>query len=123
VAELGQLQDHYHQNDNDQDPDDGPDDSSVHFASLDPRADPPLQIRSVKHSELPPLIASELPWVAPGLSVGLKVAPVGQLGSSSVTQAGDIVISDPPVRARSIGGLNWPEQSEGLTDRESEITT
>jgi DNA-binding NarL/FixJ family response regulator len=34
---------------------------------------------------------------------------------------GDIVISDPPVRARSIGGLNWPGRSEGLTDRESEI--
>jgi DNA-binding CsgD family transcriptional regulator len=31
------------------------------------------------------------------------------------------VISDPPVRARSISGLNWPGQSEGLTDRESEI--
>jgi len=35
--------------------------------------------------------------------------------------AGHIVISDPPARARSIGGLNWPGQSEGLTDRESEI--
>jgi DNA-binding NarL/FixJ family response regulator len=35
--------------------------------------------------------------------------------------AGDIVISDPPSRARSIGGLNWPGRSEGLTDRESEI--
>jgi len=35
--------------------------------------------------------------------------------------AGDIVISDPPIRARSSGGLNWPGQSEGLTDRESEI--
>jgi DNA-binding NarL/FixJ family response regulator len=34
---------------------------------------------------------------------------------------GDIVISDPPVRTRSIGGLNWPGRSEGLTDRESEI--
>jgi hypothetical protein len=45
VAELGQLQDHYHQNDNDQDPDDHPDDSSVHFASFDPPADPPLQIQ------------------------------------------------------------------------------
>jgi hypothetical protein len=50
AAELGQLQDHYHQNDNDQDPDDGPDDSSVHFASLDPSADPPLQIRSLNTS-------------------------------------------------------------------------
>jgi DNA-binding NarL/FixJ family response regulator len=35
--------------------------------------------------------------------------------------AGDIVISDPPSRPRSIGGLNWPGRSEGLTDRESEI--
>jgi len=35
--------------------------------------------------------------------------------------AGEIVISDPPFRARSIGGLNWPGRSEGLTDRESEI--
>jgi DNA-binding NarL/FixJ family response regulator len=35
--------------------------------------------------------------------------------------AGEIVISDPPSRARSIGGLNWPGRSEGLTDRESEI--
>ena len=34
---------------------------------------------------------------------------------------GDIVISDPPFRARSSGGLNWPGQNEGLTDRESEI--
>ena len=35
--------------------------------------------------------------------------------------AGHIVISDPPVRARTIAGLNWPGQNEGLTDRESEI--
>jgi DNA-binding NarL/FixJ family response regulator len=35
--------------------------------------------------------------------------------------AGSIVISDSAFRARSIGGLNWPGRSEGLTDRESEI--
>ena len=35
--------------------------------------------------------------------------------------AGEMVLSDPPVRARSIGGLNWPGRSEGLTERESEI--
>jgi DNA-binding NarL/FixJ family response regulator len=35
--------------------------------------------------------------------------------------AGDIVISDPPFRQRSSGGLNWPGRSEGLTERESEI--
>jgi len=33
AAELGHLQDHYHQNDDDQDPNDDPDNSSVHFAS------------------------------------------------------------------------------------------
>ena len=31
------------------------------------------------------------------------------------------MIGDPPPRARSIGELNWPGRSEGLTDRESEI--
>jgi DNA-binding NarL/FixJ family response regulator len=35
--------------------------------------------------------------------------------------AGEMVISDRLVRARSIGGLNWPGRSEGLTERESEI--
>jgi DNA-binding NarL/FixJ family response regulator len=35
--------------------------------------------------------------------------------------AGELVISDPPPRTHSIGGLNWPGRSEGLTDRESEI--
>ena len=33
AIQLGQLQDHYHQNDDDQDPDDEADNSSVHFAS------------------------------------------------------------------------------------------
>ncbi len=35
--------------------------------------------------------------------------------------AGEVVISDPPRRARSAPGLNWPGRGEGLTDRESEI--
>jgi DNA-binding NarL/FixJ family response regulator len=35
--------------------------------------------------------------------------------------AGEIVVSDPPGRARSAIGLDWPGRSEGLTDRESEI--
>jgi hypothetical protein len=34
VRPLGQLQDNYHQNDDDQDPDDESDNSSVHFVSL-----------------------------------------------------------------------------------------
>jgi DNA-binding NarL/FixJ family response regulator len=35
--------------------------------------------------------------------------------------AGEIVINEPPTRARSVTGLNWPGRTEGLTDRESEI--
>jgi DNA-binding NarL/FixJ family response regulator len=34
---------------------------------------------------------------------------------------GDTVVSPPPGKARSSLGLDWPGQSEGLTDRESEI--
>ena len=51
-----------------------------------------------------------------------KALPARELVAALETiHAGDIVISQPPVRARSIGGLNWPGRSEGLTDRESEI--
>lgn len=39
AAELGQLQDHYHQNDNDQDANNDPNDSSVHFSSFDSHAE------------------------------------------------------------------------------------
>jgi DNA-binding NarL/FixJ family response regulator len=35
--------------------------------------------------------------------------------------AGDVVVSDSPLRARSAPGLDWPGRPEGLTDRESEI--
>jgi DNA-binding NarL/FixJ family response regulator len=35
--------------------------------------------------------------------------------------AGETVISDPPPRARSAVGLDWPGRGEGLTDREAEI--
>jgi DNA-binding NarL/FixJ family response regulator len=51
-----------------------------------------------------------------------KALPARDLVSAlEAIHAGEIVISDPPVRARSIGGLNWPGRNEGLTDRESEI--
>jgi DNA-binding NarL/FixJ family response regulator len=51
-----------------------------------------------------------------------KALPARELVAALETiHAGDIVISDSPLRARSIGGLNWPGRSEGLTDRESEI--
>ncbi|MCW2528341.1 MAG: LuxR family transcriptional regulator [Pseudonocardiales bacterium] len=35
--------------------------------------------------------------------------------------AGQEVVSDPPPRARSAVGLDWPGRGEGLTDREAEI--
>jgi DNA-binding NarL/FixJ family response regulator len=35
--------------------------------------------------------------------------------------AGQVIVSDPPPRARSMSGLDWPGRGEGLTDRESEI--
>ena len=51
-----------------------------------------------------------------------KALPARDLVAAlEASHAGDIVISDPPSRPRSIGGLNWPGRSEGLTDRESEI--
>jgi DNA-binding NarL/FixJ family response regulator len=34
---------------------------------------------------------------------------------------GEMVVSEPPRRARSASGLNWPGRGVGLTDRESEI--
>ena len=51
-----------------------------------------------------------------------KALPARELVAAlEAIHAGDIVISDPPFRVHSIGGLNWPGRSEGLTDRESEI--
>ncbi len=41
--------------------------------------------------------------------------------SLEAVHAGRIVISEPPRRALSAPGLNWPGRGEGLTDRESEI--
>jgi DNA-binding NarL/FixJ family response regulator len=35
--------------------------------------------------------------------------------------AGEIVVSEPPPRARPASGSDWPGRSEGLTDREAEI--
>jgi len=35
--------------------------------------------------------------------------------------AGELVVSEPPGRARITSGLDWPGRGEGLTDRESEI--
>ncbi len=51
-----------------------------------------------------------------------KALPARDLVAAlEAVHAGDIVVSDPPGRARSASGLNWPGRGEGLTDRESEI--
>ena len=51
-----------------------------------------------------------------------KALPARDLVAAlEAVHAGEIVVSDPPRRARSASGLNWPGRGEGLTDRESEI--
>ena len=51
-----------------------------------------------------------------------KTLPARDLVAAlEAVHAGETVISDPPRRARSASGLDWPGRHEGLTDRESEI--
>ena len=51
-----------------------------------------------------------------------KTLPARDLVAAlEAVHAGEIVVSDPPPRARSTSGLDWPGRGEGLTDRESEI--
>ncbi len=51
-----------------------------------------------------------------------KTLPARDLVAAlEAVHAGDLVVSDPPGRARSASGLDWPGRVEGLTDRESEI--
>ena len=51
-----------------------------------------------------------------------KALPARELVAAlEAIHAGEIVISEPPARARTLNGLNWPGRNEGLTDRESEI--
>jgi DNA-binding NarL/FixJ family response regulator len=51
-----------------------------------------------------------------------KALPARDLVAAlEAVHAGEVVVSDPPRRARSASGLNWPGRGEGLTDRESEI--
>jgi len=51
-----------------------------------------------------------------------KALPARELVAAlEAVHAGEIVVSTPPQRARSISGLNWPGRSEGLTDREAEV--
>ncbi len=51
-----------------------------------------------------------------------KALPARDLVAAlEAVHGGEVVISDPPRRARAANGLNWPGRGEGLTDRESEI--
>ncbi|SOD72518.1 LuxR family two component transcriptional regulator [Jatrophihabitans sp. GAS493] len=51
-----------------------------------------------------------------------KTMPAAELVAAlEAVHAGEVIISDPPPRARSAVGLQWPGLGEGLTDRESEI--
>jgi len=51
-----------------------------------------------------------------------KALPARELVAAlEAVHGGEIVVSDPPRRARSASGLNWPGRAEGLTDREAEI--
>lgn len=51
-----------------------------------------------------------------------KTLPARDLVAAlEAVHAGEVVISDPPQRARSAPGLDWPGRREGLTDREAEI--
>jgi DNA-binding NarL/FixJ family response regulator len=51
-----------------------------------------------------------------------KTLPARDLVAAlEAVHAGDTVISDPPARAKSAPGLDWPGRREGLTDREAEI--
>lgn len=51
-----------------------------------------------------------------------KALPARELVNAlEAVHAGELVISDPPGRARTASGLDWPGRAEGLTDRESEV--
>jgi DNA-binding NarL/FixJ family response regulator len=51
-----------------------------------------------------------------------KTLPARELVHAlEAVHAGEVVVSNPPPRARSAPGLEWPGRQEGLTDRESEV--
>ena len=51
-----------------------------------------------------------------------KTLPARELVAAlEAVHAGQEVVSEPPGRARSAPGLDWPGRGEGLTDREAEI--
>ena len=51
-----------------------------------------------------------------------KTLPARELVAAlEAVHSGETVVSEPPQRARSNAGLDWPGRREGLTDREAEI--
>jgi DNA-binding NarL/FixJ family response regulator len=51
-----------------------------------------------------------------------KALPARDLVAAiEAVHAGEVVISDPPGRARGASGHDWPGRAEGLSDREAEI--
>ena len=51
-----------------------------------------------------------------------KTLPARELVAAiEAIHAGELVVSQPPRRAESAAGLDWPGRREGITDRESEV--
>jgi DNA-binding NarL/FixJ family response regulator len=51
-----------------------------------------------------------------------KTLPARELVAAlEAVHAGQVIVSEPPGRARSASGLDWPGRGEGLSDREAEI--
>jgi DNA-binding NarL/FixJ family response regulator len=51
-----------------------------------------------------------------------KALPARELVAAlCAIHAGEVVVSQPPARARTVSGLDWPGRTEGLTDREAEV--
>jgi DNA-binding NarL/FixJ family response regulator len=68
----------------------------------------------------PDLVATALSEGANGYLS--KTLPARELVAAlEAVHAGEQVVSDSPLRARSAPGLDWPGRREGLTDREAEI--
>lgn len=49
------------------------------------------------------------------------LTPEGLVSALERVHSGEIVVSDPPARAKRASALDWPGRREGLTDREAEI--
>jgi DNA-binding NarL/FixJ family response regulator len=43
------------------------------------------------------------------------------VGALEAVHSGEVVVSESPPRSRTLGSLDWPGRTEGLTDRESEV--